>query len=90
MSDRRLRELERATAEGDTEARASLIRGRVRAGKCPWCGEAGAIHAFQRTVDGEYKDGEGDYEAACCCHECFKEHGIPNGGMCHECPGAQR
>ena len=90
MTDRRLRNLERATAEGDTEARSALIHSRVRAGKCPWCGEAGAVHAFQRTVNGEYVEGQGNYDAICCCPGCFSEHGAANGGMCPECPGVEK
>ena len=87
MSDARLRELERLTGQGDAQARASLIVERARAGKCPWCGEAGAMHAFTRLEVPEGEDA--DYDAACCCAPCFESHGISNDGMCPGCPGAR-
>ncbi len=41
MTDAQTRELERAAAQGDDEARLALGAQRVREGRCPWCnGEA--------------------------------------------------
>jgi hypothetical protein len=89
VSDERLRELERRVGVGDSDARAPLFQARARAGKCPWCAGAGAVHAFELTDETLSRE-ERDYEANCCCAGCFKLYGIPNGGMCTECPAGRR
>jgi hypothetical protein len=80
--ERRLRDLERQASTGDAEARSELIRKRAQSGLCPWCGKPGAIHSFVA------ENSSVSFDACCCCNDCFKEHGVPNGGVCPECPGA--
>lgn len=82
MPDERLRNLERKTATGDPRARVGLIENRARAGLCPWCGAAGAMHAFETKVGVAF-------DAACCCATCFGIYGPPT-GLCSECPGVKK
>lgn len=86
--DRRLRDAERGYAQGDNEARLGLIAARVRAGLCPWCGSnKPCVHQFEvDTPNG----GVRHFEQVCCCKGCFELYGLPNGGICGECPALKQ
>lgn len=81
MTDDRLRRLERQAAASSEAVHEPLIQYRVRAGLCPWCGGAGAVHGFE--------DARGvAFDAACCCGACFGMYSKE--GVCGGCPGAQK